>query len=355
MKRTPAERLARTMAAVLTRIHKYHKKITESTFQSGLCIASPKELGLKTPTHETLQQLQDQASAFFTANKADGFYFRYCPSLPFTCEDANPTSSTVDDYQLIFQFPSTNAKTEGELFARALLYCPGNDEEIGDCQIWFSPQEEAIRLAPLLHQSLKEKPVLVPKVEKKRYLAKRPTFCISDIECAQILYLLIHQFCTSPKKFQINGETALFIWIAQHAAFSSLNIKEKKILNLSTNDIDFEELVIRFGEREAYITDGLAALIAAWIGEDKNRPLFRKLNADNLEDAVGRISSKFLGASWKLQPKDLLIKVHVIPGARIPLEMREQLNAQEVLTKNSPYKVHISKIRKEILKACMKK
>jgi hypothetical protein len=52
-----------------------------------------------------------------------------------------------------------------------------------------------------------------------------------------------------------------------------------------------------------------------------------------------------------LVTRDFLSKVHVIEFARIPTELREQINIQEQLLKNSPYKIDSRVIKQHILEA----
>ncbi len=190
------------------------------------------------------------------------------------------------------------------------------------------------------------------KKGKKGYQAKRPTLCLSDIECSQILYLTVQKFGASPKEHAILGEVILFIWICQHAAFSSLNLKVEDVLDLSVTDVDFENLTIHFTQGDSDISGGLTDILLAWIGtpdRQNKRRLFPNLTYDNLEKNLSRLCVNFLGIEGKLQPRDFLAKVHVIPGARISIEIRKQIDEQTELVKGSPYLVNIWQIKKHIL------
>lgn len=104
------------------------------------------------------------------------------------------------------------------------------------------------------------------KQQRKKYNAKRPAICLSDIESAQVLYFFILKFTGNPRKNQIFGEIALYIWICQHAAFSNLNIRVEDVLSITVTDIDLHALTIIINGEEANITWGFAEVLAAWVG-----------------------------------------------------------------------------------------
>lgn len=192
------------------------------------------------------------------------------------------------------------------------------------------------------------------KQQEKKYHAKRPAICLSDIECAKALYFFIRKFLSSPKKNQISGEITLYIWICQHAAFSNLNVGVEDVLAISVTDINFQALTINIAGKEADITCGLRDLIAAWLGNDERqnkRKLFPTLTIDNLEKNLIKFSEGFFERDGRLLPRDFLGKAHVIAGARIPIELRKQFDFQETLTESSPYKIDTRKIKKHILEA----
>lgn len=189
------------------------------------------------------------------------------------------------------------------------------------------------------------------KKNKEKYLAKRPAFCISDLECGQMLYLLKQDFLTNKTNNKAIAEAILFILIAQHAAFSGLRLKEKDILSIKMNDINHQDLTIQVKNQEINITAGLNEILIAWVGEKErknNRLLFQNLTYDNLEDIISKCSTKFYGPTNRLLSKDFLEKVHVIAGARIPIEMRRQITEQEELVKASPYRIDSREIKKQI-------
>lgn len=209
------------------------------------------------------------------------------------------------------------------------------------------PAEEKKRLIFQLREAKK-------RTSKVRYVAKRPAVCISDVECAQMLYLLIEEFLGSEPKSKSLAEAILFIWIAQHAAFSGLHLKLEDILSVRVTDVDFEELTILIENQEIHLTGGLRDILVAWIGntERKNkRMLFQNISYDNLEDIIGKFSEKLYGSEGRLSPRDFLEKVHVIAGVRIPIELRRQITSQEDLIKNSPYRIDSRKIKKQIKEA----
>lgn len=187
--------------------------------------------------------------------------------------------------------------------------------------------------------------------DPKKYPATRPVICLSDIECSHMLYALIHQFLAAPKDRAILAEIILFILICQHAAFSSVAPNIDEILGLSVLDVDTENLIIRFAQGEADITGGFTNILRAWIGpgdRQNNKLLLPNLNRDydKLEKRIAKLSMSYLGNHDRLQPRDFLAKVHIIPGARIPLEIRKKIDAQMELVKGSPYLVNTWKMAK---------
>lgn len=198
---------------------------------------------------------------------------------------------------------------------------------------------------------------IVRTPRRLKYNAKRPAICLSVTECSSILYLLIREFCASPKKNQISGEGALYIWICQHVAFANVNIKVDDVLNICVTDIDIRSKTIIINKRKIYITHGLAQIIEAWIGTEKRenkRKFFLSLTLDNLNNKLVKISTDFLGIDGPIHPRDFLEKVHVLPGARISPELRSQLEVQEDIIDDSPYTVDPDEIKKQILKSINK-
>lgn len=194
-------------------------------------------------------------------------------------------------------------------------------------------------------RSPKKRPPKVP------YQAKRPALCISDLECAQVLYTMIIDFINSKKRKAILAESIIFIWIAQHAAFSGLQLTGTEIRSLKIKDINFQELAIKIAGQELHISGGLKEILSNYFeGENPNYLLFQNLSHDNLEDILARASAKLFGDEKKLLPKDFLEAVHVIPGLRISTEIRRQIDLQAKLIKNSPYRIKPSEIKKDIIR-----
>lgn len=473
---TAAERLKNALLALLNRIDDQCHKIRRSEIRHGLCVVSPKRIHLQPPTDEMTAQLHNMARKHFEAIGATGFYFHYFnpPSMSELPEKEINTAVMIEDYLLTYKLPEFDELAETETRARALLYCPLDEEmEEWDGE-WFVPQLEAIRLTPMFHKELihlqaigkirlqlaqpwanvfeifvrdhiqrdpnlelhdherrlikKEKrdwSPLYPEIQglfpngqeplidaykvarkkavesrnpkirallwgfvnsieknligksplpidtknalfnelrghankkgKKAYQAKRPTLCLSDIECSQILYLTIQKFVASPNEHPILGEIILFIWICQHAAFSSLELKIEEVLELSIQNIDLENLMIEFQKDESDITGGLADILLAWIEKREGGRLFPTLTYDNLENNLSRLSITFLGVERRLQPRDFLAKAHVISGARIPIAIRKQMDLQEELVKGSPYVANTELIKKHIFNAYSQK
>lgn len=467
MKQNAFERLAQELSSLLKRIHEYCLIHIEKGQPFGACIANPKSADTPIPSERIQIELERQATEYFQKTEAVGYYFRYS-TLPMLPTDSEAKKSiTADDYQLSFDIPSFDQRWQKTSIARSLIYCPVDNEQHG-WSVWFELQLEAIRLTPLLHQTLKEikiktefeinlsqpgKPIFdsfvykyaindlhfpemsksekekwltkkvdwkaryrlaadvinsattlmdlyttahnkavstrnpmlkslfvsfvnhvekilvldtdLPEEEKKRlicqlrktkkrplktrYIATRPAVSISDIECGQVLYLLMQAFLAAKKKSNAIAETILFIWIAQHAAFSGLHLKVEDILAIHVTAVDFKELTICIKNQEIHITGGLNEVLMAWLGERKNkRRLFQTLSYDLLEDTLSRVSSNFYGSAGKLSPRDFLEKAHVVEGARIPLSLRRQIAQQEELIKHSPYRIDSGLIEKQI-------
>src|ERR1700751_2692172 len=96
-----------------------------------------------------------------------------------------------------------------------------------------------------------------------------------------MLYSLISAFNASSQKSKVTTEAIIFIWIAQHAAFSNTSLKVDDILSIKSVDINPQDLIIQVKDQEIYITAGLKDILLAWI-EDNQKKIFQKLTYDNL-------------------------------------------------------------------------
>lgn len=198
----------------------------------------------------------------------------------------------------------------------------------------------------------------LPRHNRTRYKAKRPSLCLSDIECAQFLYQLIQEFGKEPRSQKALGETILFIWLSQHAAFSGQSFQVQDVLSILVKDIDFGDGTISIANNKFHINKGLLEILSAWIGNSdrvNKRRLFSTLNYDVLEKLLKKYSLKFLGVDGRLQPRDFMMRVHVVQGARMDNQMRQQLANQELLVANSPYRIRSSDIKKQILSSVRQK
>ncbi len=469
MKKTAAQRLSEALSALQMRNYNYCNEMVNSRMRIGICIARRKEASAQKPTEDTLSQLQQQAKSHFASQNIDKFYFLFV-ELPIQLNEKVNTKATlaVDDFLLTCRIQEFDTAWEQETLARSLIYCP-SELEAGGWHEWFIPEVEAIRLAPLCYEWLKEHKIagqiqqemqqpaisffdtfirnyiltdydlelserarqqvsqglqdwrpfykalssILPSKEatlfelykasrakvvqsrneqlrsvlkafsdevekkvitskslaqdvkesyidylhgtekraKREYEAKRPVYCLSDVECAQTLYLVIRQFQTNPKKNQIYGEIALFIWICQQAACRGHELDIKAVLDLKVTDMDFDDFFIRFPCAKIEVTEGLSAIIKEFIGNmprQNERKLFPSLTYDNLEKSLKNLTKKFFGREGFLLPQDFLTQVHVIPGARIPYELRVQLTYQKCRVSNSPYIIKASAIKKQV-------
>jgi hypothetical protein len=193
------------------------------------------------------------------------------------------------------------------------------------------------------------------KIKKSsKYQATRATVSVSDVECGQFLYLLLLEFGKSPAKKQTLGEIILFIWLCQSAAFSDVKLTIQEILNLSIKDVNLDTYMIEIKDTKIHLNGGYTEILRVWIDSEeiKNQPkLFPSLTYDNLEKQIDKLSRKFWGIEGKLVTRDFLSKVHVVEFARISIDLREQIDMQQLLLKNSPYKIDSRIIEKEILEA----
>ena len=187
---------------------------------------------------------------------------------------------------------------------------------------------------------------------KKKYQAKRPVVCISDQECGWLIYTLLKEFESSSKYLAL-AETALFIWICQHAAFSDIDITVSQVLKLTISDFNNHLFVIKINDQELPFSGGLNKLLTAWVGDSdrKNqRRLLPSLNYDKLEDIIQKYSVSLHGHEDRLTPRDFLGKTHPFPGARLSEEIRSLIDRQMKIAMASPYYVNPSKIKKQISK-----
>ncbi len=187
---------------------------------------------------------------------------------------------------------------------------------------------------------------------RPKYKAKRPAICMSYLECANFLYSLLKKIDSNPIKYQTLIETALFVWICQHAAFSKIHVSVDEVLNIKVTDINFIDLVINIGKKEINIIGGLAELLKAFIGEDRRknkRKLFPSLDYSILEKTIEKYSKSIFRLENSLTPRDFIGKTHTILGARISKENRELINQQERIAMQSPYLINPFEIKKRIL------
>lgn len=479
MRQCSTQRFAAELSKLLIRISDYSAgNAVKQLF--GICMISPKTLSVPPPKEEIRLQLESLATQYFEQTEAVGYCFHYWipPGFPVIAE-INEVSRqiTKEDYHISLSIPQFDDQWVQVRIARSLICC-ACDLEQHNWHDQFELQSEAIRLTPILHQTLKEeqirhqiksylilpgKPIFnsfiysyalhdshfctIPKQEenlwkekkanwkerygqadelikqavtledvyilaskkaastrnpvlkslfwafvnyveskliintdlpdkvkdqllsqlrgikkkktKEAYIAQRPAVCISDIECGQMLYLLAKKFLDNTIRNKAIAEAIIFIWIAQHAAFSGHNLKEKEILSIKVPDINHQDLTILVKGKKICITLGLSEILVAYISdtERKNKrseALFQNLSYDNLGDIINKYSEKFYGSEKRLFPKDFLEKLHTIPGIRISLRLRRQIANQEELVKASPYRIKSSELKNHIKKAIQK-
>ncbi len=153
MKQTASERFALALSQLLDRAYNYCTKQVENELPFGACLVTPIHACIPPPTKEIQIELEKRAASQFESTNAVGYYFRYC-TLPINLQGAiEPV--TADDYRMTLGIPRFDDQWQKITLARSLIYCPLDDEQHGWSD-WFEIQLEAIRLAPLLDQSLKD-------------------------------------------------------------------------------------------------------------------------------------------------------------------------------------------------------
>lgn len=409
----------KSLSSLLKRIDEHCCKLSDNQQLIGFCTINPKYAFVPPPTKEIQLELKRRAKEHFKTTHAVGCYFRYWtpPMLPLLEGNKMVKFATADDYQLSFEIPQFDEKWQQTIIARNLIYCPLDPGAYEWCD-WFELQLEAIRLVPLLDQTLNEwiikteieynlnlpaksvfesfiyeytlndsnfpelskpdiekwkakqidwkvryrlaeavikpaktlqdlyaiarkkaastrNPILkslfwafvkhvehhlisatkLPEKQKERllcqlrntkkraskgkYVAKRPAICISDVECAQVLYVMIQDYLAISTRNKALAETIIFIWIAQHGAFSGLHLSVDDILSIQVTDVNFQELAIQARDQEIYLIEGLKEILSDWLGnaERKNRrKLFQNISYDSLEDIIGKFSARLYGS-----------------------------------------------------------
>jgi hypothetical protein len=216
--------------------------------------------------------------------------------------------------------------------------------------------EATLLLDDLKRQLLNNLRGVLRKGHHYGYKAKNPALCLSDIECAQILNALLHQFISNPKKFSVFGEVALYIWVCQHAAFAGIKFTEKDVLEIKVTDINASDLIMLLNGEEVPITRGFADILEAWMGENKRknkRLLLPTLTYDKIEKQLRKIYERSFGSDIGIKPRDFLMKAHVIPFARLTAKQRAEIDYQESLVKDSPYSIRSSNIKKHITESIL--
>lgn len=465
----PPERLAISLAELLTKIDTHCCQLSNTQQPFGLCTVTPKFPHIIRPTKEIQDDLENRAKEYFHTEQLRGIYLRYWtpPVMPIPEEATAHKAISADDFQLTLQVPQFDKKWQQTVIARNLIYCPV-DPDSYEYLDWFELQEEAIRLVPIVHQTVKELEIMahmelvlhlpaasifesfiyeygltdqhqpmsreackklrikeikwkdryplvysiikpaktvqdlytiarqkaassrnpmlkslfwafvehiennlivrtqLPEDVKKhtleklrktkkrtaaeKYVAKkRPAISISDIECGQMLYVLIRDYVNT--RDNALAEAIFFVWIAQHGAFSGHHLTVDSILSIQRADINADLMTVQIQTKEVYLSEGLKNQILNWLGtvNKKNRKkVFQNITNDSLEDIISKYSQELYGKEGRLCPRDFLEKVHVIPGVRMPLDLRRKIIDQEKLVKDSPYRIKSAKIKNDI-------
>ena len=157
MKLTAAERLSNEFYLLTNRIYEYSHKIKKSNIRWGICLATPKYSTFQGLSKTLQMRLVDKAKEHFIPLGIDAIYFQYHtpPILPTKADKDINSPLVIDDYQLTFEVCSFDNEWDQKLLAKNLIYCPSEDE-LGWYNEWFTPQENAIRLTPLLHKNIED-------------------------------------------------------------------------------------------------------------------------------------------------------------------------------------------------------
>lgn len=152
-----SERFTKVLSQLYDRIYNYCDKQIKNELTLGACIVTPKYASVPKPTQAVQAELERRTATYFEQTEAVGYCFRYSsiPLNPRKNPQATTQSISVDDYQMSLNLPRFDDEWEQIILARSLIYCPVDYEQHGWSD-WFELQREAIRLTPLLHQSLKE-------------------------------------------------------------------------------------------------------------------------------------------------------------------------------------------------------
>lgn len=368
---TASEKLAILLTSFLTKIDNHCCNLSNTQQPFGLCHITPKSAYTSWPTREVHAELENRVREYLKAKHLQGIYFRYWipPLMPIPNEHNPPKAISVEDYQLTLEIPQFDQKWQQTVIARNLIYCP-LDPEAYEYQDLFELQEEAIRLVPILHQTVKELEItsniertlrlpatpvfesfiykygltdinqsmsqeeckhwnakkikwedryeFVPSIiqpartvydlyaiarkqvissrnpmikslfwafiahiennlinltqlpetiksrlldklrqtkkraRKEKYITKkRPAISISDIECGQMLYVMIRDYLI--KRDSALAEAIFFVWIVQHGAFSGHHLTLDSILNIRMADINLNEMTIQIQTKEIHM------------------------------------------------------------------------------------------------------
>lgn len=173
---TALERLAVSLANFLKKIDEHCCTLSKTQQPFGLCIVTPKSPYVQPPAEKIRVELENRAREYFKEKPLSGIYLQYFPPplMPVPEEKTPFQSISLYDYQLVFQVPQFDTKWQQTVIVRNLIYCPlelGTYEHLE----WFELQEEAIRLVPLVHQTVKELEIQA-KIQQGLQLPAQPVF-----------------------------------------------------------------------------------------------------------------------------------------------------------------------------------
>lgn len=146
---------------------------------------------------------------------------------------------------------------------------------------------------------------------------------------ASFIQYFINRFLQDPRRYPVDGEIALLLWIMIYCGRKPhINCPITRLLNLTTAHV--KNRIISFEGEKLEISRGLAELLADFIGQppqERPQKLFPNLTLDKLEDHFRRASAMILPhESQPALPQAFL----VFPHTQKHLRMRAQLRLAQL-------------------------
>jgi hypothetical protein len=175
---------------------------------------------------------------------------------------------------------------------------------------------------------------------------------ISDVKAAKFIKYFIEKFTGNPQDKK-SGEIAcvlwILIWIAQEADSENLTIQ--KVLQLSFQDIDPDDAIIKVDGTDVDISFGLQNLLLCLRGKGegiRNQRLFSNLDVSGkaLERALNEASKILFPNEEPVLPGAFLVFPHVYNNIRMSVAQRRAMRKVKPI-------IPVRYIHKEIKKALL--